>query len=343
MNRLNVALVGCGGVSRAHLKNIANTPAIRLVATVDVVEAAARARGEEGGVDYWTTDVDQVYADRSIDAVLICSSHHTHTDLTLQALSAGKHVFVEKPPSMTIEQAKRVQQASHETGLNVMSGWWFKHSPITRRLREVIQEPRFILFTCRIPSINPRTGGGHDPDPYGRNGILDLAGYNLHWIWHVMRSQPVEVVAMGLDRTASNTGSILIQFENGGVADSITSHMGGGGILPKHYWEIGANGISAASLRFGNLVFEGTEEAGIEQNEYHNGFDEEMEMFARLCLEGGPNPMDPWEANVPTVLFEKAIESMKSRRAVAVEMDQEFYLAGGGLPVSVANFGDVDR
>jgi len=169
-----------------------------------------------------------------------------------------------------------------------------------------------------------------------------MAGYNLHWLWHVMRSQPVEVSAIGLDGRANNTASILIQFENGGVGDSITSHMGGGGILPKHYAEIGAGNISAATLRFRNLVFEGTDEPGIEENEYHNGFFEELGMFAKLCLEGGPNPMDAWEANVPTVIFEKAVESMNTRRAVPVDMTAEFYLPNGKLPLSVANFGDVD-
>ena len=65
-------------------------------------------------------------------------------------------------------------------------------------------------------------------------------------------------------------------------------------------------------------------------------------MFTKLCLEGGPNPMDAWEANVPTVIFEKAVESMKTRRAIPVDMTKEFYLPNGHLPVSVANFGDVD-
>ena len=150
--QLNVAIIGCGGISRSHLPNLLNTPTLRLVATMDVIEGAARERAEQGDAQYWTTDYDRVLADDDIDAVLICATHSTHTDLTLQALSAGKHVYVEKPPSMTIEEAKSVQQASHETGLHVMSGWWFKHSPITKRLREVITEPRFILFTCRIPT-----------------------------------------------------------------------------------------------------------------------------------------------------------------------------------------------
>ena len=69
----------------------------------------------------------------------------------VQCLEAGKQVFCEKPLAMTIDEARRVQEAVHRIGIPLMSGWWFKHSPVTKRLREVISAPRFILFTCRVP------------------------------------------------------------------------------------------------------------------------------------------------------------------------------------------------
>ena len=338
-NQLRVAMVGCGNISGAHLPNILATPQMRLVATMDVVEDAARERAEQAEAGYFTTDLDRVLSDGDIDAVLVCSTHDTHADLAVRACQAGKHVFVEKPLAMTLEEARRVQRAAYESNMQLMSGWWFKHSPVTKRLREVIEHPYFILFTCRLSS--PRHS---DPDddlgPYGRDGILDGAGYNLHWIWHVMRSQPVEVYAMGFDGRPTNTSAITIRFENGGVGQSIYSTLGTGGILPKHYAEVQAGTVSAATLRFGNLVFEGTDEPGIEHNEYHNGFDEEMGMFARLCLDGGPSPMDAWEACVPTLIFEKAVESMRTGQPVPVNIEQEFFLPDGRLPDSITNFGD---
>ena len=283
--QLRVGLVGCGGISRHHLPNILATPQLRLAATMDVVEDAARERAEQAEADYFTTDLDRVLSDDGIDAVLICSTHDTHADLAVQSLEAGKQVFCEKPLAMTMEEARRIQEAVHRTGIPLMSGWWFKHSPVTKRLREVIREPRFVLFTCRIPP-GPYTS----PDPYGKGGLLDTAGYNLHWTWHVMRSQPVEVSAVGMDGQATSTSTINVRFANGGIGTSIFSDLGSGGILPKHYAEVHAGEMSAATLRFGNLVFDGTDEPGIEENRYHNGFDEEMEMFADLCLRGRPEP-----------------------------------------------------
>ena len=340
-DKLNLAIVGCGGISKYHLKNILKTPDIKLTATMDVIEESARERATDGKAEYHTTDLDKVLTDSDVDAVLICSTYDTHADLTLKSIAAGKHVFVEKPPVMTLDEARQVQKAVHESGAKVSSGWWFKHSPVNKRLREVIERPYFILFTCRLPSTYYENAQPNDPDgPYGRNGILDTSGYNLHWIWHVMRSQPVEVFAMGFDGKPTNTSTIVIRFANGGIGNSIYSVVGSGGILPKHYAEVLAGPVSAATSRFENLVFEGTEEAGIEENLYHNGFNEEMAMFSKFCLEGGPNPMDIWEAAIPTLIFEKAVESMRTRQPVAVDIHDAFYLPDGNLAASIENFGD---
>ena len=345
-NQLNVAIIGCGGISGAHIPNILKTPEIRLVATMDVIEegvsrsgrrVGARVRAEEGNADYYTTDLDRILSDPDIDAVLICSTHDTHAEIAIKACRAGKHIFAEKPLAMTLDEARRVQQAVHESGVQLMSGWWFKHSPVTKRLREVIPQPYYTLFTCRVSYDKP-----NDPEgPYGRDGILDNSGYNLYWIWHVMRSQPVEILAMGYDGQPTNTSTIIIRFANGGIGTSVFSTVGSGGALPKHYAEVLAGPVSAATVRFGNLTFQGTDEPGIEHNEYHNGFDEEMGMFARLCLEGGPNPMDAWEACVPTLIFEKAIESMRTHQPVPVNIEDELYLPDGKLPISIENFGDA--
>ncbi len=313
---------------------------MRLKATMDLREDAARERAEQGEADYWTTDLQRILDDDDVDALIVCATHDTHAEIAVAACEAGKHAFVEKPPAMTIAEARRLQQTAHESGVQLMSGWWFKHSPVTKRLREVIERPYSILFTLRFPA-QPGDGPDGPEGPYGRDGMLDNTGYNLYWIWHVMRSQPVEVSAMGFEGRPTNTSTTTIRFENGGIGTSVFSTVGSGGILPKHYAEVHAGTVSAATSRFSNLVFEGTDEPGIEINDYHDGFDDEMRRFATLCLEGGSNPMDIWEACVPTVLFEKAIESMRTRRPVPVDMLNEFYLPSGTLPPSIERFGDV--
>ena len=367
-DKLNVAIVGCGGISRYHLANILKTPAMRLTATMDVIESAARERAEEGGAGYYTTDLGRVLSDPGVDAVIICSTHSTHAEISLESVAAGKHVFCEKPPMMTVAEAHAIQKAVSESDVQYMGAWWFKHSPVTIRLRDVIEKPYFILFTVRIPpeqnrrnklmfgpDAGPDAHRVDDPEgPYGADGVFDNGGYALYWIWHVMRSQPVEIYAMGYGGKPTSTSTIVIRFENGGVANSVFSDVGSGGIVPKYYGEVLAGSVSAATNRFRSLVFEGTDAEGFEEiysegtgilndasgNPYRAGFDEEMEMFAKLCLEGGPNPMDVWEASVPTLIFEKAVQSMRERKPVAVDIREACWTPDGKLPESVATFGD---
>ena len=265
-NQLHTALVGCGGISGAHLPNIRNTPEMRLVATMDVVAAAAQRRAEEINATYYTTDWQRILDDDSIEAVLLCSTHNTHTALALDALAAGKHVYSEKPLAMTLDEARRLQQAVHESGLQLMSGWWFKHSPVTKRLREVIPQPYFILFTCRLASSRYDDARPNDPEgPYGRNGILDAAGYNLHWIWHVMRSQPVEVTATGYEGVHPRTPAPSPSASPTAVsAPRSTASWAPVASCPSTTPRCWPARVSAATLRFGNLVFEGTDEPGIE-------------------------------------------------------------------------------
>ncbi len=340
-DRLNVAAIGCGGISGAHLPRVHELSSMHLVATMDTSDVAAHRRAQEYDASYHTTELDRVLEDDSVDAVLIFSSHDTHAEIAIKACAAGKHIYAEKPLAITLEEARSLQQAVHESGVKLMGGWWFKHSPITKRLREVIRQPYFVLFLCRLSSTRYENATPNDPDgPLGRNGVLDAAGYNLHWIWHVMRSQPVEINAMGYGGKPSNTGTINIRFANGGMATSIYGVVGQGGYLPKHYAEVMAGPVSAATVRFGNLIFQGTDEPGIEENSYHNGFDEEMEMFANHCLNGGPSPMDVWEASIPTLIVEKAIDAMQNNRPAQIDLSADFYLPDGKLPASLEQFGD---
>ena len=109
--QLNIAIVGCGGISQSHLRNMLKTPEVRVHAAMDIREEAARERAQQGEMKYWTTDLDQVLSDDDVDAVAICATHDTHTDLAVKSAGAGKHVFVEKPPAMTIAEASEGSSA----------------------------------------------------------------------------------------------------------------------------------------------------------------------------------------------------------------------------------------
>ncbi len=128
-NRLRVGIIGCGGIARHHLDKMLPMRAeenIDVVAVCDVYDRhasrfAQRIRSLDGNADQYA-DYRAVLDRDDIDYVLIATPEHSHAYLTLDALDAGKHVYVEKPMTHTIKQAQDVLAKVAETGLKVQVG-----------------------------------------------------------------------------------------------------------------------------------------------------------------------------------------------------------------------------
>ncbi len=123
MNRgagaLNVALVGCGNISGAYLKNIAKLPNLRLVSVSDVNETAARKVGGEQAVP--VRPLAHVLKDDDVDLVLNLTPPQMHAPLTVEALEAGKHVYLEKPFAVSLEEADEMLETAGRTGRRIGS------------------------------------------------------------------------------------------------------------------------------------------------------------------------------------------------------------------------------
>ncbi|MBM3405268.1 MAG: zinc-binding dehydrogenase [Bacteroidetes bacterium] len=108
---VNVALVGAGGFATGkHLPNLAKMPdRYKLCAIADLKGHNAKGQAERFGAVFATTSIDEIIKDTNIDLVMICTRHDNHTELALKALAAGKHVFVEKPLAVTVEQTDQIR------------------------------------------------------------------------------------------------------------------------------------------------------------------------------------------------------------------------------------------
>ena len=118
-NRLNVAIVGCGGIAgMKHIPAIrANADLARLVALQDLDPARAQALAQkcEGDVRVYAT-VEELLADDCIDVVHVCTPNITHAPVSIAAMRAGKHVLCEKPIADTLEAAREMIRVHRETG-----------------------------------------------------------------------------------------------------------------------------------------------------------------------------------------------------------------------------------
>jgi predicted dehydrogenase len=140
-----------------------------------------------------TTDCRDIFADPKIDAVAIATPVSTHFDLALAALKAGKHVMVEKPMTVTSEQALRLIEEAERRGLVLMVDHTFVYTGAVRKMRELVASDGLgdIYY---YDSVRVNLGlFQHDV-----NVLWDLAVHDLSIMDYVLQSKPYAVSATGV-------------------------------------------------------------------------------------------------------------------------------------------------
>lgn len=154
----NIAVFGAGRIGRIHAANLAALPGVRLKSVSDPMDGAAKELACLHGAGVAT--VEQVFADREIDAVVIASPTTTHSDLIMRAAAAGKHIFCEKPVDLSVARAQACEAAVAAAGVICMIGFQRRFDPTfneakTRLARGEIGTPEMLVITSRDPGAPP--------------------------------------------------------------------------------------------------------------------------------------------------------------------------------------------
>ncbi|MBB3114723.1 putative dehydrogenase [Paenibacillus phyllosphaerae] len=120
MKPIKTGIIGCGNISRIYFTNLQKYPEIDLVAAADLDIERARQRAEEFNLPKAYT-VEELLADPEIEIVVNLTIPQAHASVCLQALEAGKHVYVEKPLAVTREEGIQVLELAATKGLRVAS------------------------------------------------------------------------------------------------------------------------------------------------------------------------------------------------------------------------------
>ena len=155
----NVALFGAGRIGRIHAVNLAALSGVKLKTISDPLPGAARELAAALGAEV-ATGIDAVFADSSIDAVVIASPTSTHSDLITRAAQARKHIFCEKPVDLSVARAQACAQAVAAAGVACMIGFQRRFDPTfnearTRLARGDIGTPEMLVITSRDPGAPP--------------------------------------------------------------------------------------------------------------------------------------------------------------------------------------------
>ncbi|GGJ02043.1 dehydrogenase [Alicyclobacillus cellulosilyticus] len=115
---IKVGVVGCGNISAVYLRNLRSYDVVDVVACADIDEARARARAAEFGIPKACT-VEELLRDDEIQLVVNLTVPQAHAEVCLAALAAGKHVYVEKPLAVSLEDGRHILALAAEKGLRV--------------------------------------------------------------------------------------------------------------------------------------------------------------------------------------------------------------------------------
>ncbi|MBY3033761.1 Gfo/Idh/MocA family oxidoreductase [Rhizobium leguminosarum] len=113
--KLRIGVVGCGNISLAYMRNAPLFRGVEIIACADLNADAAKRRAAE--FDLRAADVDSLIDGRNIDLILNLTIPAAHFDVSMRALSAGKHVFTEKPLGVTAAEGRRLVDAAAVKGL----------------------------------------------------------------------------------------------------------------------------------------------------------------------------------------------------------------------------------
>ena len=173
MNDLGVAIFGAGRAGNAHARAISQTAGARLIAVFDADGARAAAFAEDHGCQAFTSS-DEVLRRDDVALVMVALPNFLHERATVDAASAGKHIFLEKPMADTVEECDRMRDAVERAGVQLLVAHSQRYFGSTIRAREIVQggelgQPVFATDTWyknfglegRLPWFLDRaTGGG---------------------------------------------------------------------------------------------------------------------------------------------------------------------------------------
>jgi predicted dehydrogenase len=225
MANLRVIVIGCGNMGSSHARAYARVDGFELVGLVDRNTERAAALSRELGHPPLFESLDEALATANPDLVCICTYPDTHYQLALQALRAGKHLFVEKPLALTVAQAREIAETALRLDRKAVVGYILRHHPAWQRF---IEEARSLgkPIVMRM-NLNQQSSGKewevHKKLMSSMSPIVDCGVHYVDVMCQMTQARPVRVSAIGArlsDEIAPsmyNYGQLQVVFADGSV------------------------------------------------------------------------------------------------------------------------------
>ncbi len=198
MNKIKWSVIGAGGIAdRRTIPAILANAQSELCAVMDRVPEVAKTVGEKYGVPYFTTE-EEMLKNTDCDAVYIGTPVMCHYEQAMLALKYGKHVFLEKPITLTSAQGKELVDAFKAAGKQITIGYMMKHHNLHEKAQALVADGQIgqvvdvrAQFSCWYPDIE---GAWRQKKALGGGGsLMDLGVHCIELIEFVLREEITDV------------------------------------------------------------------------------------------------------------------------------------------------------
>ncbi len=294
MKKLQCAVIGCGYLGKFHAEKYASLPDCQLTAVVDTNPETVREIAGHYGAEALT---DYLPLLGKVDAVSVVVPTSLHHAVSRDFLAAGSHVLVEKPITVTVEEADDLIAVARQQGVILQVGHLERFNPAVLGLGETESKPLFIE-SHRLSPFNPRANDV--------SVVLDLMIHDIDIILALVDSEVQRMDASGtavLTRDTDIANARLV-FRNGCVANVTASRISMKMerkmrmFRPCSYISVDFQNRVLMKYRTGDKeMFPGIPEIVTEESVFANGdaLLEEIRHFV-ACIQTGDNPLVPGEA-----------------------------------------------
>ena len=263
MQKTKVALLGAGFIADIHMESYERfVPEAEIVAVYTRTVERAEAFAKKHHIPKSFSDLERTIRESDCDVVDICIPNHLHHRAVLAAATAGKHVIIEKPFAMTLEQADEMIAVCAKAGVKLMYAEELCFAPKYERVRKLVGEnavgPVYMMKQSEKHS-GPHSDWFYDVNQSGGGVLMDMGCHGLAWFRWMLGGNPkvVSVYAhmntfLHKGRTRGEDNSVtIVEFENGviGVCENSWARHGG---MDDRVEVYGTGGVIYADLFQGN-------------------------------------------------------------------------------------------
>lgn len=234
---MNFAIVGCGFIAKKHAKAIQNVENAKLVAVSDKIPSSMKPYVEEYDAAAYE-NLEEMLERNDIDVVSVCTPTGLHAPLAIKIANAKKHIILEKPIAMTLEETDEIIAACEENKVKLSIVHPNRFRPVVRELRKILDQD----LLGKISHANAIVNWNRNQEYYDQaiwrgtkefdgGALMNQAIHNLDLLLWFM-GEPEQVFSMEATRLrrieAEDVSTGLIKFKSGalGLVEASTTAYG---------------------------------------------------------------------------------------------------------------------